>query len=153
MRAKHVWWFNSIRGCADDPSWQSGKKRKYDTNVLINLFSRMHSLWQIVWSMGEGKLSERVGEKKSWTLKILIPLWIYLLSTFISKALRHNKALPISHLNSQHYLALGCITLTKYHSAWDETQRGTFVFGSEWNLKGIMALGRYSHNPTQGLCM
>lgn len=86
-------WVLSLRGDSTQSvaHWQSvltiQERRKYDTNVLINPFSIRRSQGQSTLEPEREKMEneQRRKKKKRWTLRILIPLWIYLLSTFISR--------------------------------------------------------------------
>lgn len=63
------------------------------------------------------------------------------------KALQHNKAVPISHLNSEQYLALYYVDKMPFWMGSD-TERIICLFIS-LELHGIMELRRYSLIPVQ----
>lgn len=82
--------------------WQSvltiQEKRKYDTNVLINLFSIRHSQGQSTLEPVREKMENERRKKKMNSEDINTAVNISIIHIHF-KALQHNKAVPISHLN------------------------------------------------------
>lgn len=64
------------------------------------------------------------------------------------KALQHNKAVPISHLNSQQYLALYYVDKMPFWMGWNTEEIICLLVSMQ--LQGIMGLRRYSLMPVRG---
>lgn len=132
--------------------WQSvltiREKRKYDTNVLINLFSIRHSQGQSTLEPVRGKMENEGRKKKMNSEDINTAVNISIIHIHF-KALQHNKAVPISHLNSEQYLALYYVDKMPF-SIWWDTERiiCLLVFVQ---LHRIIGLRRYSPLASPGM--
>lgn len=130
------------------------EKRKYDTNVLINLFSIRHSQGQSTLEPGREKMEN--GGRKGWTLRILIPPWIYLLSTFISRHCSIIKQCPFSIYTLSNTAAQYYVDKMPFWMGWNtEANHLSFCFNGVARNLAFANISPYASpgNRTEGSCL